>query len=193
MKPPFLNNPFLRPILYGFATASLFILGWKTKGKMPDIKKFILVAAPHSSNWDFIFFLLIIFKFKIPVNWMGKKSMFIWPFRGILERLGGIPVDRSKKGNLVDDMAATIKRADQMIVTIAPSGTRQKVDRWKTGFYHIANQADIPIACGFIDYRKKHCGIGPVFFPTKDMDHDMQAIKAFYKDKSGKYPEYGTA
>ncbi|MCK5836349.1 MAG: lysophospholipid acyltransferase family protein [Desulfobacula sp.] len=192
MKPPVLNNLFLRPILYGFANILLFILGWKTRGKMPDLKKFILVAAPHSSNWDFVFFLLVIFKFQIPVSWMGKKSMFIWPFKGVLERLGGIPIDRSRKGNIVADMAGKIKMSDQMIITIAPSGTRQRVDRWKTGFYHIASQAEVPIACGFIDYKKKHCGIGPVFSPTNDMDMDMQSIKKFYQDKSGKYPEYGT-
>jgi len=187
LKPHVLSNLFLKPLLYGFANISLFILGWKTRGKMPDLKKFILVAAPHSSNWDFVFFLLVIFKFQIPVSWMGKKSMFIWPFKGTLERLGGIPIDRAKKGNLVAEMVKIIKMSDHMIVTIAPSGTRQKVNKWKTGFYHIASQADIPIACGFIDYNKKHCGIGPVFFPTRDMDDDMRKIKEFYKDKFRKY------
>lgn len=189
MRPLLLNNPFFKPILYGFATVSLFLLRWKTKGRMPDIKKFILVAAPHSSNWDFIFFLLIIFKFQIPVHWMGKKSMFIWPFKGLLENLGGISIDRSRKGNLVAAMVETFDRTDRLIITIAPSGTRKKVTHWKTGFYQIACQAKVPIVCGFVDYKLKTGGIGPVIFPTGDMDSDMQTMKDFYKDKSGKYAD----
>ncbi len=189
MKPLLLNNPFLRPFFYGFANIALFILGWKTKGRMPDIKKFILVAAPHSSNWDFIYFLLIIFKFQIPVHWMAKKSMFVWPFKGLLKRLGGISIDRSQKGNVVAGMVKTFDRTDRLIITIAPSGTRKKVTHWKTGFYQIANQANIPIVCGFVDYKQKTGGIGPVIIPTNEMDADMQTIKKFYADKSGKYDE----
>lgn len=187
MRPLLLNNPFLRPIFYGFANLSLFILGWKTKGRMPDIKKFILVAAPHSSNWDFVFFLLIIFKFQIPVRWIAKESMFFWPFKVLLKRLGGIPINRAEKSNLVAAMVDTFDQADRLIVTIAPSGTRKKVPHWKTGFYQIANQANIPIVCGFVDYNRKTGGIGPVILPTGDMDADMETIKLFYKDKSGKY------
>ena len=187
MRPLLLNNPLLRPIFYLFANVALFVLGWKTKGKMPDIKRFILVAAPHSSNWDFVYFLLIIFKFQIPVHWMAKESMFVWPFKGFLKRLGGIPINRSKKGNVVADMVDTIGRADRLIITIAPSGTREEVTQWKTGFYQIASQANIPIVCGFVDYKLKTGGIGPVILPTGDMDADMEAIKAFYTDKFGRY------
>ena len=187
MKPLLLNNLFLRPFFYLFANVGLFILGWKTKGKMPDMKKFILVAAPHSSNWDFVYFLLIIFKFQIPVHWMAKESMFFWPFIGLLKRLGGIPIDRSKKGNVVTDMVDILGRSHRMVITIAPSGTRERVTHWKTGFYQIARQANIPIVCGFVDYKLKTGGIGPVVLPSGDMDADMKAIKMFYADKSGKY------
>lgn len=189
MRPLLLNNLFLKPVFYGFAKAALFILGWKTKGRMPDIKRFILVAAPHSSNWDFIYFLLIIFKFQIPVRWIAKESMFFWPFTGLLERLGGIPIDRSQKGNIVAAMVDTFDQADRLIITIAPSGTRKKGAHWKTGFYQIARQANIPIVCGFVDYKLKTGGIGPVIRPTGDMDADMQAIKGFYAGKSGKYQD----
>lgn len=167
-------------------------MGWQIKGDPPDLKKFVLIAAPHSSNWDFVYFLFIIFKFRMPVRWMGKESMFILPFRGLLKRLGGIPVNRSVQGNLVASMAGEFTRANRMILTIAPSGTRQKVRRWKTGFYHIAMQADVPIVCGFLDYKKRQGGIGPVFFPTGDMDSDLKDIQDFYTDKPGKYPECGT-
>ncbi len=187
MKPTLLNNWLLKPFFYWLATFFLFILRWKTKGKMPDIKKFVMIAAPHSSNWDFIFFLLIIFKFKISVHWMGKNTMFIWPFRWLLKRLGGIPIDRGSKSNVVQSMANAFKTSEQLIITIAPSGTREKVMTWKTGFYHIAQQANVPIVCGFIDYRKKMIGVGPVFQTSSDIDADMKEIKEFYLQFSGKY------
>lgn len=188
----FLSNPIFAFFLHWFAQFSLWVMGWQIKGDPPDLKKFVLIAAPHSSNWDFVYFLFIIFKFRMPVRWMGKKSMFILPFQGLLKRLGGIPVNRSVQGNLVASMAGEFTRANRMILTIAPSGTRQKVRKWKTGFYHIAMQADVPIVCGFLDYKKRQGGIGPVFFPTGDMDSDLKDIQDFYTDKPGKYPECGT-
>ncbi len=182
-----MNNWLLRPLFCWFATVSLFCLGWKTKGQIPDLKKYVIIAAPHSSNWDFVFFLLIVFKLKISVHWMGKHTMFKWPFKGVLKRLGGIPIDRSKKGNVVDTMANAFKTSKDLIVTIAPSGTREKVTTWKSGFYHIARNAGVPIVLGFIDYRKKIVGLGPVFNPTSDMDSDMGKIRSFYTRFSGKY------
>lgn len=189
MKPTLLNNWILQPFFYGFASVSLFILGWKTKGKIPDIKKFVLIAAPHSSNWDFVFFLLIIFKFKMSVHWMAKHTMFKWPFKWLLIRLGGIPINRSEKSNIVQSMTDAFNQSRELIITIAPSGTREKVTQWKTGFYHIARQANVPIVFGFIDYRQKTIGIGPAFNTSGDMDGDMRAIKAFYAPFSGRYGE----
>ena len=170
-----------------FANVALFILGWKTKGKNPDIDKYVLIAAPHSSNWDFVFFLLIIFKYRMPVHWMAKHTMFKWPFSWILKRLGGIPVDRSEKGNVVNSITRAFESSKNLIITIAPSGTREKVTKWKTGFYHIAHQAKVPIVCGFIDYEHKTIGIGPVFETSGDIDTDMASIKSFYVQFSGKY------
>ncbi|MDD9303931.1 MAG: 1-acyl-sn-glycerol-3-phosphate acyltransferase [Desulfobacter sp.] len=151
------------------------------------MKKFILIAAPHSSNWDFVFFLLIIFKFQIPVHWMGKDTMFPPLFSHLLKRLGGIPIDRSQKGNTVKRMAQEFNRADQLILTIAPSGTRQNVDQWKTGFYRIALEAEVPIVCGFVDYKRKTGGIGPIVHPSGDLETDLNQMRRFYKDKSGRY------
>ena len=164
-------------------------MGWRTKGNIPDIKKFVMIAAPHSSNWDFVFFLLIVFKLKLSIHWMGKHSMFKFPFKGLLKRLGGIPIDRSAKSNVVQTMTRAFNRSKQLIVTIAPSGTREKVTTWKTGFYHIARQAKVPIVCGFIDYKHKIVGIGPVFKPTGDMASDMDAIQAFYIQYSGRHQD----
>ena len=187
MKPTLLNNFMLKPFFFWLATVSLFILRWKTKGNVPDIKKYVMIAAPHSSNWDFIFFLLFIFKYRISVHWMGKNTMFIWPFRWLLKRLGGIPIDRKAKSNVVETTAQAFKTSKQLVITIAPSGTREKVMTWKTGFYHIAQQAKVPIVCGFIDYKKKMVGIGPVFSLSNDIDVDMKEIKHFYSQFSGKH------
>lgn len=154
---------------------------------MPDLKKFILIAHPHSSNWDFVFFLLIIFKFQIPVHWMGKNTMFPPPFRRLLERLGGIPIDRSKNRNTVQIMVDEFRAADRLIVTIAPSGTRKNVEKWKTGFYRIALEADIPLVCGFVDYKNKVGGIGPILHPCGDLEKDMETMHHFYKNKAGRY------
>ncbi len=186
MNPTLINNCIFRPLFYWFACVALFIMGWKANGKIPDIKKFVMIAAPHSSNWDFIFFLLIIFKFKISVHWMGKNTMFKWPFKWVLKRLGGIPIDRSAKSNVVQSMVNAFENSKRLIITIAPSGTREKVMTWKTGFYHIAHLAKTPIVCGFIDYKQKTIGVGPVFTPCGDMESDMQSIKAFYAQFSGK-------
>lgn len=186
MRPTLLSNFILQPLFFWLASVVLFIMGWKTKGSFPDIKKYIMIAAPHSSNWDFVFFLAIIFKFKISVHWMAKNTMFKWPFGWLLRRLGGIPIDRSVKQNVVQSMADAFDDTEELIITIAPSGTRGKVMKWKTGFYHIAKLANVPLVCGFIDYKAKTIGVGPTFDTSDDFEGDMQGIKDFYEKFSGK-------
>ncbi|MBU0465171.1 MAG: 1-acyl-sn-glycerol-3-phosphate acyltransferase, partial [Proteobacteria bacterium] len=149
---------------------------------------YILIGAPHSSNWDFVFFLLIVFKFKITAHWMGKHTMFKWPFKWLLKRLGGISVYRSEQGNIVQYLTDVFEKSKELIIAIAPSGTRKKVVKWKTGFYHIACQAKVPIVFGFIDYKQKITGIGPVFHTSGDINADMKLIRAFYAEFSGKHP-----
>ncbi|MCM2286582.1 MAG: lysophospholipid acyltransferase family protein [Desulfobacula sp.] len=186
MTPILLNHIILQPIFYIGAVVLLFLFGWKTQGRAPDIHRYVLIAAPHTSNWDFIFFLLIVFKLRLPVYWMGKDSMFRWPFKGILKRLGGIPVNRSEKNNVVSFMTKAFENSERLVITIAPSGARRNTGPWKTGFYHIAREAKVPIVCGFIDYQHKTIGIGPVFHPTGDMGADMDAIRAVYAPFSGR-------
>jgi 1-acyl-sn-glycerol-3-phosphate acyltransferase len=189
MTPILLNNIILKPLFYLIGVTLLFIFGWRSEGRGPDIDKYVLIAAPHTSNWDFVFFLLIIFKLRLPVYWMGKRSMFRWPFQELLKRLGGIPVDRLEKNNVVNTMTKAFEASEKLILTIAPSGTRTTGRSWKTGFYHIAREAKVPIVCGFLDYDKKIGGIGPVFTVTGDIDADIAAIKSSYSDISGRYPE----
>ena len=120
---------------------------------IPVEKKFVVIAAPHTSNWDFLYFLALGEKLAIPLSFMGKKALFRWPFAGLMKELGGIPVDRSKSVNMVDQMIAEFKKRDTFMLTIAPEGTRGKVREWKTGFYHIAVGAGVPLVCGLMDYK----------------------------------------
>lgn len=181
-----LENPVLRFGFHWLPRALLFLMRWKVKGHLPDTRKFVLIAAPHSSNWDFVFFLLVVFKFKMPVYWMGKHTMFIPPFRWLLKKLGGIPIDRTIAGNTVRSMARAFEESRDMILTIAPSGTRSKTRQWKSGFYHIAHQADVPIVCGYIDYPNRTAGVGPTFRPGGDIEKEIKTIQQFYAPFSGK-------
>ena len=164
----------------------LKILGWRVEGEIPDIKKFVIIAAPHTSNWDFPITLAVTFVLKMKIYWMGKHVMFRWPFHGLLRWLGGIPIDRSRSHNVVEQSVQTFNAHEKLIMVIPPEGTRKKVSYWKTGFYHIAKGAGVPIVLGFLDYRRKAGGIGPTFFPTGDIEADMRQIQAFYTTITGK-------
>lgn len=155
---------------------------------MPDPKRFVLVGAPHTSNWDFILMLLAVFVWRIDIRWMGKDSIFKPPFTGLMVWLGGISIDRSKANNTVEQMVEHYRQQDELVVLIPPEGTRSKVERWKTGFYHIALQAEVPIALGYIDAATKTVGLGPLFTPTGDIESDMSVIQQFYSDKQGIKP-----
>ena len=132
--------------------------------------------------------LLMAFALKARIHWMGKTAIFRRPFKGFFQWLGGIPVNRSQSDNLVELSIQQFHRSEQLILTIAPAGTRKRVISWKSGFYHIACGADVPIVLGFLDYRRKVGGIGPVVYPTGDIKADMETIRAFYDDITGKNP-----
>jgi len=167
----------------------LKMLGWSIGGKVPDIKKFVIIAAPHTTNWDFPITLAITFVLKIKIYWMGKAEMFRWPFGAACRWLGGIPIDRSQSQNMVEQSIHAFKEMDNLIMIIPPEGSRKKVSYWKTGFYHIALGAKVPIVLGYLDYRRKTGGIGHTFCPTGNIEKDMQEIKAFYATITGKYQD----
>lgn len=183
------DTPVVRTFIRWICLFLLKVSGWKSEGVLPDIPKFVLIAAPHTSNWDFPIMMFIAFKLRAKVYWMGKASIFNKPFGTLFKWLGGIPIDRNKANNTVSQMAAKFDESDQLIVIIPPSGTRKRVSHWKSGFYHIANQAGVPIVLGFLDYAKKRGGIGPTIFPTGDVNSDMAIIQQFYSEIEGKYPE----
>lgn len=187
------NTPVLEAVLHWTSRFILSLAGWRTEGQLPPIPKFVLVGAPHTSNWDLPFTLMTAFAFRARIHWMGKEAIFSRPFKGLFQWLGGIPVRRSQSHNLVEQSIQQFQRSDQLILTIAPAGTRKRVLRWKTGFYHIACGAKVPIALGFLDYRRKVGGIGPVVYPTGDITADMEAIRTFYDGVTGKNPAQSIA
>ena len=164
----------------------LKLMGWRIEGNIPDIKKFVIIAAPHTSNWDFPITLAIAFALRMKIYWMGKAAIFRWPFAAAFQWLGGIPIDRSKSNNVVEQSIQAFHKLEKLILLVPPEGTRKKVSYWKTGFYHIAQGANVPIVLGFLDYRRKVGGIGPTFRPTGHLRTDMQMIQDFYASITGK-------
>jgi 1-acyl-sn-glycerol-3-phosphate acyltransferase len=182
------DTPILRTLFRWISKLFLWINGWRLSGGLPEAPKIVLIAAPHTSNWDLPYMLFFAFVLRAKIYWMGKDAIFRWPFRGLFKWLGGIPIDRSKTNNVVAQTITHFQTHDSLILAVPPAGTRKRVLNWKTGFYHIANGAGVPIAMGFLDYKKKLGGIGPVLQPTGDIEADMVTIRSFYQDISGRYP-----
>ncbi len=166
------------------------ILGWKIKGVIPpEVKKCVILAAPHTSNMDFMIGRLGYFIMGVPVRFLIKKEAFKPPFGGLLRRMGGLSVDRSKRSNIVDKVASLFGEHEVLYVVITPEGTRKLVHQWRKGFYYIALKANIPIALGYVDYKKKEAGFGPVFYASGDFESDFETIREFYKTKTARHPE----
>ncbi|HEX5389315.1 MAG TPA: lysophospholipid acyltransferase family protein [Burkholderiaceae bacterium] len=182
------TTPVVNTLLRGFSLAFLRLTGWRVEGALPaDASKAVLIAAPHTSNWDLPYTLMVAFALRLNVYWMGKQSIFKPPFRGVMRWLGGIPVNREQSTNLVAASVAAIQAADGPLqLIVPPEGTRSKTRYWKTGFYHIAVGAQVPIVMAYMDYHDKRSGLGPVFVPTGNVEADMAAIKGFYAPFKGK-------
>jgi 1-acyl-sn-glycerol-3-phosphate acyltransferase len=177
-----------RTLTQTLAGAILRVMGWKIEVTLPDANKYVLIAAPHTSNWDFPLMLLFRGALGIHPRWAGKDTFFRGPFGGLLKKIGGIPVNRRVRTNFVDQMVTAFRQSKDMILVIAPEGTRSLVGYWKSGFYYIALGAGVPIAMGFLDYRRKVGGIGPTFVPTGDLQADFVAIREFYAGILGQHP-----
>jgi 1-acyl-sn-glycerol-3-phosphate acyltransferase len=167
----------------------LTLFGWRVEGSLADTPRCVLIVAPHTSNWDFPVMLALAVALRIKATWMGKHTLFRRPYGWIMRRLGGLPIDRSARNNVVEQAIASFGERDRMVLAILPEGTRKRTPYWKSGFYHIALGAKVPIALGFADYRRKVGGIGGVFMPSGDVDADMALIREFYSGMVGKRPE----
>jgi len=167
----------------------LRLCGWKTVLVWPPEPKGIILVFPHTSNWDFIIGMLFRVGHDLPANWVGKAEMFPGPFRGLLKRLGGIPVDRSRATGFIDAMVQEYGRRDWLWVGIAPEGTRSRTEYLKPGFYKLALAADIPVGFGYIDYGTRTVGIDTYVRFTGDEERDLDVMRRFYAGKRGRRPE----
>ncbi len=164
--------------------------GWKIEGHYPyELKKFVLIVIPHTSNWDFPLGVLVRSALRAKINYVGKDSLFRPPFGWFFRWLGGYPVNRSKSSHFVDSVVEIFKKEERFALTIAPEGTRKKVEKLKTGFYYIALGAQVPIVMVKFDWSNKIVGIREPYYPTRNFDADMEIIKNFYGGVKGKNPQ----
>lgn len=182
------STPIINTLLRTFSVCFLRLTGWKVEGSLSaGAQRSVLIAAPHTSNWDMPYTLMVAFALRLNIYWMGKEQLFKPPFRGLMMWLGGISVAREKSSNVVAASVLAIGQVDGPVqLIVPPEGTRNKTRYWKTGFYYIALGAQVPIVMAYMDYKKKISGLGPVFMPSGDLDADMVAIKAFYAPFKGK-------
>ena len=178
-----------RSLRQRIARGLLTVTGWKPEGAGPDSRHCVLIAAPHTSNWDFPYMLIFAAYFDLNINWMGKHGLFHPPFGWIMEALGGIPIVREHRENVVSAMARSLREHPELTLVVPAEGTRSRTDYWRSGFYHIALDAGVPIVMSYLDYTQKRGGFAPAFHPSGDVRKDMDHIRAFYAGKEGKYPE----
>ena len=173
----------------------MWLAGWKYKGELPAEKKAVIISVPHTSNWDFFrgkaeSLRLLMNLWKDSARFVMKKEFFFFPLGMILRALNVIPVDRGNKDSqLVEQMITEFKQRDSMYLCITPEGSRKKRKKWKKGFLVIAKAAGVPVYLGRIDYKGKYCEVGPLFYPTEDVDADLAYIMSTYHDANPKYPE----
>lgn len=183
------KTPVISTLVRWMSIIVLRLWGWRVDSSAQVPAKCVLIGAPHTSNWDFPLALMICFVLRIDVYWMGKNSLFPPVLGSIMRWLGGIPVDRSQAGNLVQGTIDAFNRSERLLVIVPPEGTRGKVTRWKTGFYYIAHGAGVPLGLGYVDFKEKIGGVGKMFYPSGNIEQDMLEIRAFYAGVTGKNPQ----
>jgi len=164
-------------------------LGWTVQAELPDLNKYVIIAAPHTSNWDFPLGILAGKAMKLDPHWMGKHTLFKWPFGWLFRALGGIPIDRDSGKDYITQLADLFEKSDRLVLALAPEGTRSKTDHWKTGFHRISRTANVPIVLAYLDWGHKQVGLGDMIYPCEDIDADFDRIREFYEDRIGKNPE----
>jgi len=182
------ETPLVSPMMRALSIVFLRLNGWKIRGTLPpEASRCVMIAAPHTSNWDLPYTLMTAFALRLHIRWLGKASIFRFPFGGVMRWLGGIPVDRSGPHDLVASAANSLRAATQpMQLVVPPEGTRGRTRHWKTGFWFIAQQAGVPILLAYMDYHKKEAGIGPMLVTSGDVQADLAQVKAFYANVRGR-------
>lgn len=183
------NAPATGIVKYWLARLWLQLLGWKVTGELPPDSKFVITGGPHTSNWDFVIGIPALYVCRIKAYWMGKDSLFKWPWGWLMRRLGGIPINRSSAHGVVAQTARQFNQADRLVILIPAKGTRGRRPYWKSGFYHIARQAGVRVVCAYLDYADKTACIGYSFLPSGDIPADMDRVRAFFAPARGKHPE----
>lgn len=171
------------------AKAILRLIGWQLVGSFPDLPKFVMVGAPHTSNWDFPLAMLLMYACGVRFHWIGKASLFRPPLGGLFRRLRGIPIHRDRKENVVAQIVEAFEDSKDLKIAIAPEGTRSHTPYWKTGFYYMALGARVPILLAFVDYPRRQVGVGPLLHPSGDIQADFAHLREFYSEKVGLYPK----
>ena len=169
------------------ARAVMSAAGWKIVGKVPDEPKILLVGAPHTSNWDYIFTMLTTFSLGVDLHYVGKQSLFDNPLGGVMYYLGGVPIERGASEGFVDQMIDEFNKRDTLILAIMPEGTRGGVEKWRSGFYYIAQGAGVPIVLVIFDYGRKIMHLGPTFWPSGDYEADLAKIQPYFAGVQGKH------
>jgi 1-acyl-sn-glycerol-3-phosphate acyltransferase len=162
--------------------------GWKPEGAPPPLPRYVLIAAPHTSNWDLFYLLALAEVYDLRISFMMKHTIFRGPFGPLFKSLGGIPIYRHKRGDLVKQMVEAFGERDAFVLVVPAEGTRSRVEHWKSGFYHIAREASVPIVLGYLDYARKRGGFGPPLVTSGSVGDDMDVIRDFYADKAGRHP-----
>jgi len=164
------------------------VWGWKIEGELPDVPKFVIALAPHTSNWDFIFGAATMFALDIRLDFIGKHTLFVGPLGSLLRWMGGIPVDRSAAQGIVGESVRAFSEAGERVLVITPEGTRKHVDHFRPGFLHIARGAGVPVLLVALDYARKTVVVGPTILPGEDVEADRARIEAYYRPIQGKHP-----
>jgi 1-acyl-sn-glycerol-3-phosphate acyltransferase len=167
----------------------LRLAGWNAVVTVPEPPKSIICVAPHTSNWDFPIGKLSYLALERKASFLIKKSWFFFPMGLFFSAMGGVPIDRSKRSSVTEQMTEEFNKREKFHLAITPEGTRSLVDKWKMGFYHIAVKANVPIQLAYIDYAKKEVGIKELFHPTGNEEADIEKIQAYYKNVYAKFPE----
>jgi|SRR5690554_3320466 len=163
-------------------------LGWSVHADFPEVKKYIVIAAPHTSNWDFPLGILAAKALNLKVHWIGKSSLFRRPFGWFFRAIGGAPVHRGKGADQIKQIADLFSHKDELVIALAPEGTRSKRSHWKTGFWHIARIAEVPITMAYLDFGQKQVGLGGTFYSCDSIEKDFEKIRLFYTGRHGKNP-----